>query len=611
MEREKIIATVEAAKQGDPQALNELFNAYYNDVYYFALKTVKDSDLACDITQDTFVQIIKDLPSLQESAAFVSWMKQIAYHKCTGYFRKKKDVILEEAEDGSTLFDIVAEDRTEFIPDEALDQKDFRDTILAMIDTLSEEQRAALLLYYFDELSVSQIARIQNVSEGTVKSRLNYGRKSIKKAVEDYEKKNDVRLHCAGLLPLLLWLLSGAEDAVMPVGAAQMVAAGITEATGTAITVAAGSTAAAVTAAAGGVTTVAGLGAKLAAIPLLVKTGAVALAIAAIIAIGAALLPEEPSQQVIAPIDSTGASNTTVPSKTTRLVETTGPMETTAAAETTALEEASAPAQTSAPVAITTPAVTTAPALTTTPVTTTTPVPSTTPVATTTPAPITTPAPTTPAPTAPEPTTTPEETRELVPANCTYTCSNGTTIEEGQAMPESSSKGDKLVTPDYTYTLERNGWKVIVNDTTKTSYPALLSSINGITLTKMYKTFEGCSNMTVAPQIPSGVTDMSYAFRNCSLLREPPTLPAGLTNMTYTFSSCSSLVTAPIIPSGVTSLRHTFGYCTSLTKPPVIPYGVTDMFYTFSGCTALTERPKIPASVTNTQGTFFGCSSLP
>lgn len=55
-------------------------------------------------------------------------------------------------------------------------------------------------------MSVKEIAEVQGVTEGTVKSRLNYGRKSIKQAVEGYEKKNGVKLRCVGVIPLLLWL---------------------------------------------------------------------------------------------------------------------------------------------------------------------------------------------------------------------------------------------------------------------------------------------------------------------------------------------------------------------------------------------------------------------
>ena len=229
MEREKLVKLVRAGQRGDDRALNALFNAYYNDVYFFALKTVKNEDLACDITQDTFIKIIQCLDELKEPAAFVTWMKQITYHECMRYFKKKKDVLVDEDEDGNTIFDTLAEDRAEFIPGEVLDQEDFRKTILNMLDQLSAEQRAATMLYYYDELPVKQIAEIQGVSEGTVKSRLNYARKAIKASVEDYEKKHDVKLHSFGFFPLFVWLFSASEGAVpaaVAVGMAQAVSAG-------------------------------------------------------------------------------------------------------------------------------------------------------------------------------------------------------------------------------------------------------------------------------------------------------------------------------------------------------------------------------------------------
>ena len=56
MEREQLIKLVTEAQNGKSEAMNELFSEFYNDVYYFALKTVKDSEIACDITQETFIE---------------------------------------------------------------------------------------------------------------------------------------------------------------------------------------------------------------------------------------------------------------------------------------------------------------------------------------------------------------------------------------------------------------------------------------------------------------------------------------------------------------------------------------------------------------------------
>ena len=266
MERKKLVKMVRSARNGDHKAIDTLFNAYYNDVYYFALKTVKDEETACEVTQDTFVSILKNLKDLKEPAAFVTWMKQIAYNHCARFFQKKKEVLVDEDEEGNTVFDAVPEERTEFVPDEALDQEDFRKTILGMLDELSPEQRSATMLYYYSEMSVKQIAQIQGVSEGTVKSRLNYARKAIKKSVEDYEKKNDVKLHSVALLPLLFWMFAGAK-AEMSAAAVPVMVGEISSATGIALT--AGSTGS--TAAGAAVASTGGLAAKLAGVPLATK----------------------------------------------------------------------------------------------------------------------------------------------------------------------------------------------------------------------------------------------------------------------------------------------------------------------------------------------------
>lgn len=206
VEREKLVALVQSVQRGDDGAAGELYQTFYQDIYYYIFKTVNDRELAEDLTQDTFMEILETVGKLNEPAAFVTWSRQIAYHRCTAHFRKRRELLADEDEDGYSVFDTVEEERTEFIPDAALDQEDLKRTIHDMIAQLPEEQRSALMMRYFDEFSVAQIAQIQGVSEGTVKSRLNYGRKAVKQSVETFEKKNGIKLHSIGVLPVLLWL---------------------------------------------------------------------------------------------------------------------------------------------------------------------------------------------------------------------------------------------------------------------------------------------------------------------------------------------------------------------------------------------------------------------
>ena len=219
MDKTKTADLVRKAQQGDADALGQLYEAHQQGIYYFILMNVKDSDLASDLTQDTFEEILQTINDLNDPAAFVSWSHRIAWHRCTAHFRKRQDILLSETEDqeGESFNPLENEPETdaEFIPDEALDKKELRKTLLSMVQDLPEQQRAAILLHYFTDLSVKEIAQIQDVPENTVKSRLNYGRKALKDAVENYERKSGVKLRCVGVVPLLVWLFAEVKSGTM------------------------------------------------------------------------------------------------------------------------------------------------------------------------------------------------------------------------------------------------------------------------------------------------------------------------------------------------------------------------------------------------------------
>ena len=390
VEKEQLVAMVQGMQAGDEAATALMYETFQEDFYYFILKTVNnDRELAEDLVQDTFVEILESIHKLEEPVAFVTWAKQIAYHRCTGYFRKKKELLLDENEDGTTAFDIQVEENAEFIPDEALDNKELKQTIMAMINELPEEQRSALLLRYFNEISVKEIAQIQNVSEGTIKSRLNYARKSIKQAVETYEKKNGVKLHCVGVLPLLLWVFREyrvANKLSMATGTAVQsfvlaeetaVVAGVAATGGAAATTAAATTTAATTTATAATTTAAttaatvagkaavGAGIKAAATAL--STKIIAGVVAAAVVVGGTTAgisvakknnaPQQPTQEtaIVEMVEETEATEevmleaiaeetvaqeiveTTEPTETPgeKVTETTKPTETTEPTEVT------------------------------------------------------------------------------------------------------------------------------------------------------------------------------------------------------------------------------------------------------------------------------------
>lgn len=85
--------------------------------------------------------------------------------------------------------DILENENQEFIPEESVDYDETKKIMQGILDQLPDEQRLCVLMYYYDELSVKEIAETLGCSTRTVKSRLNYARKYIKKECEKQEKK--------------------------------------------------------------------------------------------------------------------------------------------------------------------------------------------------------------------------------------------------------------------------------------------------------------------------------------------------------------------------------------------------------------------------------------
>lgn len=286
MNKEALTPLVIKAQAKDADALNELMSACYETLYYYAYNEVKDYDLAADITQESCLEIMDTLENLRKPESFLSWAGRIVTHKCSRYYRQtKKEVYLEENEEGETILDRLPDDSRGSLPEQVQEDKEFKHIMWEMLDSLPPEQRQALLLYYMEEFSVGQIAEMQGVPVGTVKSRLNYGRKAVMSKVDAYEKKSGIKLHSLAPLPLLLSFLfreNKAAVASSATSALQKVYAGIT---------------AAGAASAGSTATAAAVGTGLAAKIIAGVTAAVVAVTSSVILLPKLLTEKAPAQQ--------------------------------------------------------------------------------------------------------------------------------------------------------------------------------------------------------------------------------------------------------------------------------------------------------------------------
>ena len=232
------------ARQDDQNAVNELYNQTFKKAYFVARTAIKSSDgdyssQIEDIMQDAYVKAFSSLDKLEDPEKFQGWLDTIVINRCKDFLKKKKptlfsDMASENSNDGSTLEfeDSRENDRMEFKPEETVDYGETKRLIAEMLDRMPEDQKMCLLMYYYEEMSVRQIAEAMDCSEGTIKSRLNYARKNLKGQVLELEKKG-TKLYCMPLLPFLYWFFReqaaefiGGTAGTVAAGAAAQAAAG-------------------------------------------------------------------------------------------------------------------------------------------------------------------------------------------------------------------------------------------------------------------------------------------------------------------------------------------------------------------------------------------------
>lgn len=169
----------------------KLYNESYRSVYWTAMSFVKNKEEAEDIVQDTFITAYKSYDSLQDKDKFLPWIKKIAANKCLNRITRDKTTIVDDEE----FFDNAETVPEDFLPDSIVESDEKRKILMNIIqDSLSEDVRLTLILFYFNGLTTGEISKSMNVPQGTVLSRLNFARKKIKKEVERYEKENNDKL---------------------------------------------------------------------------------------------------------------------------------------------------------------------------------------------------------------------------------------------------------------------------------------------------------------------------------------------------------------------------------------------------------------------------------
>jgi len=200
---------VSRARNGDQQAIAALYEQTYNKVYYTVKSMIRNEDDVFDVLQDSYIKAFSHLDSFEGDGKFLPWVRQIAANTARDWLKKKRPMLFSElsTEEDTDVSaeERIEEDRAVNLPEQLIEQEETKRLMREIIEDLPEDQRAVIGMYYYEELSVKEIALAMGITESAVKSRLLYGRRKIEKKVRELEKKG-TKLYGLAPIPFLLLL---------------------------------------------------------------------------------------------------------------------------------------------------------------------------------------------------------------------------------------------------------------------------------------------------------------------------------------------------------------------------------------------------------------------
>ena len=166
---------VSAAISGDDRAFDALVSRYRSRVYYLALSKVRYEEAARDLAQDAFVRAYLSLPNIREPERFGAWIAAIASNTCNSYLRKPREMPLP----AEAIQDLSRDNgEADLMDDEASVARD-------ILYSLPNGTRTAAVLYFAEEMKMTEIAEFLSIPLSAVKSRIRTARSRIKKEMVD------------------------------------------------------------------------------------------------------------------------------------------------------------------------------------------------------------------------------------------------------------------------------------------------------------------------------------------------------------------------------------------------------------------------------------------
>lgn len=173
---------VQRAKRGDRNAFAELAASAGDRLFAVAHRIMRDPDVAGDVTQQTLVKIWRELPKLRDAGRFDGWSYRLVVNACNDELRRQRQ----------PRSHLQVLDSDSAIPDPTLSVAD-RDQLERGFARLTAEHRSVVILQYYLDYSLAEIATMLGVPVGTVRSRLHYAKRELRSALEADARQTTTR----------------------------------------------------------------------------------------------------------------------------------------------------------------------------------------------------------------------------------------------------------------------------------------------------------------------------------------------------------------------------------------------------------------------------------
>ncbi len=174
---------VQKCKNGDIRSFELLIESYQKKIFNIAFRMLGNQEDALDVTQEVFIKIYKSISSFKEESSLSTWIYRIATNVCLDELRKRKKTKMVSMDSPIQLnggeINVQMQDQG-LHPDELIEQKELKTQIKKAINCLKDEHKIVIILRDINGYSYEEISKIMECSLGTVKSRINRARNSLK-----------------------------------------------------------------------------------------------------------------------------------------------------------------------------------------------------------------------------------------------------------------------------------------------------------------------------------------------------------------------------------------------------------------------------------------------